>query len=730
MSSFAPPTLRPDLCCPTCRKALTVKENALHCEVCRSRWPYREGIPSFYNGRTRWDEQLGAHVEAVLGRAGQSDWDEVLHRQFPREDPAGYWDIYDPPCADWFHLGRVEARGLAIVLGVGSGAVPMRLARLFGHVVAVDWVWERAEFAQRLLAHEGLRNVTVVHAGLEALPLPQAKADLVVLIGELERAVFHGEQADAEAAQRALLTEAFGLLRPGGSLCLGTANRFATRHLLGRSDHGRRPWAGVLPRPLSRAYGALLGETARHALSHSPAGYRRLLAGAGFTDISSYAAFPSYHHPRVLVPRSDPARLAWVARLSLARRGGHLGVGAKLLLHLASSCAAARGGCQVCGSLITWARRPPVTAPPAEAAPAHGGSLSEVLRERLSTEWQELGLSGRRPDSLSIVQLSGNWDRGGKVNWFVFPNGSREPALVAKVARTPADAGRMDHEHQMLLWLRSQRPAVGDHVPRPLARWEISGHLVTLQEYLSWPPLTKQVVGRPPEEAVPHALRVALPFLTELALAGREECPPGAGNPYLTSLIAKSRRVAAGRDYNAATRELFRGLADLAEEAAGLCFTVPHQGDISAADILSLGPRGFHVIDWEWSARQGVPLIDVASLVLSTASRHNAAAVRRTTRALALLPVASGEASPQLDALVDDYCQAVGVPQAWRRALVAAALLNAMLRTPDCRMSHLIISLPDESDELVVAARALLAGERAPDETSELHPFVMMQRMR
>jgi hypothetical protein len=78
---------------------------------------------------------------------------------------------------------------------------------------------------------------------------------------------------------------------------------------------------------------------------------------------------------------------------------------------------------------------------------------------------------------------------------------------------------------------------------------------------------------------------------------------------------------------------------------------------------------------------------------------------------------------------VDGYCVALGLPRAWRRALVAAALLNAMLRTPECRISHLIISLPDEGDELIVAIRALLAGERTPEGPAELRPFVQMQRM-
>jgi SAM-dependent methyltransferase len=728
MPSSAPQTAGPDLCCPICRTALAVAQGALRCEACGRSWPFRKGIASFHDGRSEGRELPGAQVESVLRRAGEGDWEELLHRRFPREDPVGYWHIYDPPCADWFHLGQVPARRLAIVLGLGMGpgAVPMRLARLFTHVIAVDWVWERVEFARQLLAHEGLRNVTVVHGDLGALPLPQAEADLVVLIGEFERAAFHGERSGAEAAQRALLADLFSLLRPGGSLCLGTSNRFAVAHLLGRPDHGRPSWAGVLPRLLGRLYGALRGEGAQHALSHSPAGYRRLLTGAGFADVRSYAAFPSHYHPRVLVPRSDPARLAWLARLSLARRGRRLGAGTRLVHRLASSRAAAVAGSLVCGSLITWARRPSLTGD-AEPAPAPQVSLSQGLRERLLSEWSQLGLRGA-PRALSIVQLSGNWDRGGKVNWFVFPDGSREPAVVAKVARTPADADRMDNEYRMLGWLRSQGPSVSDHIPRPLARWEISGHLVTLQQYAPWPPLTKQVVGKHAEAAVLYALRTALPFLTELALAGREECPPGAGNPYLAHLIAESRRAAAGAHYQPATRELLGGLADLAAEAAGLSFTVPHQGDVSAADILFAGPREFHVLDWEWSARQGVPLIDVVSLALSSASRHNAETVRHTIRALAMLPVPPGKEQAGLDALVDGYCAALGVRRDWRRGLVAAALLNAMLRTPECRISHLIISLPDEADELIVAARALLAGERCPEEAQELRSFVLTQR--
>lgn len=719
MSSSASPVSRPALCCPTCRGTLSAQQRALHCAACGGAWPLRDGTASFANGARPCREEHGAQRVTIPRDAGESDWEEVVHRQFPREDPIGYWHVYDPSCADWFHLGGVHRRRLAIILGVGAGALPMRLARLFDQVVAVDWAWERVEFAQRVLAHEGLSNVTVVHADLHALPLPPVQADLVVLFGEFERAARHGQQRDPEAAQRALLAVIFALLRPGGNLCLGASNRFAVGHLLGKRDQGRPPWAGVLPRPLGRLYRAARGEPAQHPLSHSPAGYRRLLANTGFSDIRSYAAFPSHHHPRVLVPQSDPARLVWVAKLSLARRARHLGLGGRLLHYLASSRPAATAGCVLCSSLVIWARRPPAP------AATRDSSLARVLREQLLAEWPHLGLRDQRPRSLSIVQLSGNWDRGGKVNWFVFPGGAREPALVAKVARTPADAERMDHEYHMLRWLGSQCAAVSDHVPRVLARWEIDGHLVTVQQYVPRPSLTKQVVGRKPEVAVAQALRTALPFLTALALVDRQQCPPGECNGYLAALLRDAWQAAADPGYGVATRELFEGLADLAEEAAGLSFTVPHHGDISAADILSTGARDLHVLDWEWSARAGVPLIDVVSLALSAASRHDAGTVRRTIRALAMLPVTPGEAPAELDQLVDGYCAALGLPRAWRRALVAAALLNAMLRTPDCRISHLIISLPDECDELIVAVRALLAGEQAPDETSELQPFVL-----
>ena len=62
---------------------------------------------------------------------------------------------------------------------------------------------------------------------------------------------------------------------------------------------------------------------------------------------------------------------------------------------------------------------------------------------------------------------------------------------------------------------------------------------------------------------------------TALALAAREQCPPGDRNGYLTALLRDARQAAADPGYGVATRELFEGLADLAEEAAGLSFTVP-----------------------------------------------------------------------------------------------------------------------------------------------------------
>ncbi len=659
------------LCCPSCGVHLRSEQSILICTRCAYTWPKRDGIPSF---RGEASETPDPEVQILLDDIGRRGWDEAIDRGLAGADRDRYRDIYDPRLLDWFYLADIEGRETALALGLDLGGLPMRLARLFDHVTAVDAAWEQIEFARILFDHEGLSNVTLIHAGIAEIPLLPESFDLVVIGKWFE------QQCDLESQKR-VLDKTQSLLRPGGTLCLAAVNSCALKRL------GRRKSGG--PR-------------------HTATGYARLLTAAGLTNIEGFAAFPSYLHPRVLVPLADPSKLCWATELSLVRRIKKLSYASRLAHRISGARVLARLACSLSESFIFFSRRPPV--PQAGDLRPSDGSLPAQLRNRIIAEWTGLGLGGV-PSSISVTQFSGNWDRGGKVNWFVFPGRSDRPALIAKIARTSADSDRVQNEHAILTWLRSLGPAVEIHVPRPLALWDIAGHRIAIEGAAPLQPLTARLSAKSGEAAVESALRLCLPFITALALHTRRDLPNRAPHPYIGALVESASAALSEPRYPTETRELFTELAHIAQEgqeAGCVPFTVTHHGDMSAGDLLvsrgrqplRAGEPGLQtlcVIDWEWSVREGLPFADLVYVALSTASLSGPDVIASAMRSLV------GDSEPAIS-----YCDRVGLPHAARRPLAAAALLNLMLRMPDSKMSVLQITLPSGSVPVIAAARALL----------------------
>jgi hypothetical protein len=114
------------------------------------------------------------------------------------------------------------------------------------------------------------------------------------------------------------------------------------------------------------------------------------------------------------------------------------------------------------------------------------------------------------------------------------------------------------------------------------------------------------------------------------------------------------------------------------------------------------------VIDWEWAAQRGLPFVDAVCLGISAASMKGPGTIAPTVVALTS-PTPASEPYGAISEIAGDYCSRLGLSDAARRPLAAAALLNLMLHMPNSRLSVLQLSLPSLSDPAVAAARALLA---------------------
>ncbi len=668
-----------ELACPRCRAALTLRGKTYLCPSCGPQGSLRDGVPSFTSPEFYWGEIPRAEMRRILDGVARRGWRKAVHEDLARDHPDRYRYLFSPLRADWCYTGDLARRGRALDLGAGWGGVSLLLSRIFDQVVAVEGAWERARFASLLFAHEGAGNALAIHADMHSPPLPPGTFDLVVMNGVLEWAALGGPEADPEAAQRALLALALRMLRPGGSLYLGIENRFALIFLLGGRDHGSPRWMGVLPRGLARIYRRLTRTPERRPLTHSLAGYRKLLRESGFEVDDCYAAFPSYSYPRVLVPMADPGRLAWAAKLSLDWRGDGLTLGAHLLHRLASRPLVARRVIPLAESLVIWARRP-------------GGSGREGLRAQLETrvlrEWSNLGLEPPAPARLSIVSTSSNWGIGGKVSWFLFPPEAPRPVLVARISRG-RDGARVAREHHALSSLSGLEPEISNHLPPPKAQWELCGHRVSLQRSVPGESLARRLCrGRAPA-ALSSALELCLPFLAALAWSTRREVFPLLQHPFVSSLRARARRALAGPECTEPARQLISSLLQAIEVQGDLLVpAIAHHGDLNAADILVYEGH-FWVTDWEWFAPEGLPFLDLVTLAVSAAARTGGPGAKMVPRIMRALIGDDGgpvdAPSPRERAIGREYCQAAGLPGEARVPLAACALLHGLLKDREAR---------------------------------------------
>ena len=292
-----------NLICPACTAELVERTNGLECLGCHTVWPVVDGIPSFVQSTDFWGE-TGVTEQATLElvrRSADRNWREVIHEMPPLMKH--YQSICDTHRADWCDLLNLGKESTVLDLGAGMGAISQALSTRYDHVYSVEPVNARLQFLRLRIAQEGCKGISLIRAGIDALPFQENMFDLIVLSGVLEWLPFARKQDNPREAQLYYLGLLKKLLKPGGVIYVGIENRYTYDLLIGAADpHIDVKGVTVAPRWMADIIcKRRIGDRYRPYL-YSNRGYAKLMAEAGYRECRVLSALPSYYNAKKIRP--------------------------------------------------------------------------------------------------------------------------------------------------------------------------------------------------------------------------------------------------------------------------------------------------------------------------------------------------------------------------------------------------------------------------------------------
>jgi SAM-dependent methyltransferase len=223
-------------------------------------------------------------------------------------------------------------------VGCGYGGLSIAWARLGGRAVAIDAHPENLRIIKkRLQSGEVPDASSVVPATGSALDLPVASGtcDYVLMSGVLEWVGFSRLEDSVRNAQLAALSEALRVLKPGGTLLVGTKNRLFPRYAWRDAQVGL-PLTNLLPRRAADYVCRWTRGYSYRGYVYSYWGWTELLKAAGYESVRVRVPLFTYQYPLAVVP-------AW-CRISVRQATRSLGALPAVVATAAAATRSSRAG--------------------------------------------------------------------------------------------------------------------------------------------------------------------------------------------------------------------------------------------------------------------------------------------------------------------------------------------------------------------------------------------------
>jgi 2-polyprenyl-3-methyl-5-hydroxy-6-metoxy-1,4-benzoquinol methylase len=252
------------------------------------------------------EESLWAIIRQI--EAG-TPWRDAVSAYCASNNPWLHQIITNPARALFFQQHPPPPGAQVLDIGAGWGQISLPLARRDDNisVMALEPTRERLAFIRAAAAQERLmERMQFVQADFLDLEFGPS-FDLVCCVGVLEWVPqFH--PGDPRSVQLEFLRRMRSALRPGGQCCIGIENRLGLKYILGaRDDHTAQRNVSVFDAALAQVKHRTLTGKELRAFTYTHAEYQTLFQEAGFEQVETYAAFPDYKLPRLILPVDPPA---------------------------------------------------------------------------------------------------------------------------------------------------------------------------------------------------------------------------------------------------------------------------------------------------------------------------------------------------------------------------------------------------------------------------------------
>jgi len=263
------------LACPNCHLELQQKDNSLLCFHCDVKWQIRNGIPDFLDENIFYGPISRTELKEINQKISKRDWKDILLNHPSKQVKKAAFSMINPDRANWRLFLPLTRESVVLEVGARSGAVSHIMALSYGHVFAIEPVWEYAEFMSHRFKQEKISNITVIRSNAHQIPVPYHTIDLAVFNDDI---MSSGREISQILKKRFLkiFAQIHRCISTGGFICLLVRNRWTPQNIVDRNND-----------------------------TLSAKGYKNVLEKSGFFNIETFGILPESSNPKFIVPVQD-----------------------------------------------------------------------------------------------------------------------------------------------------------------------------------------------------------------------------------------------------------------------------------------------------------------------------------------------------------------------------------------------------------------------------------------